>query len=239
MFELAMGKIGEFWDKANRKLVGDEKMDQINAKNQARTEKLEQKLEANRIAAEESKQKRAEDKVERKKNNKQADEGIYPGISGNDLFNAIMLAAAKRKYSIDSSDKTGLTVTFQTPKVETFWDGKLSCFVLEVGPIARVTVSGSPNKGSTTAALSPGRGGGVMDFLSEQASTGSFITELKKFKREIFEEVAKYPKSNSSNLNAKSGSDDLPDQIARLKNLFDSGALSAEEFEKAKAKLLG
>ena len=193
-----MGKIGEFWDKANRKLVGDEKMDQINAKNQARTEKLEQKLEANRIAAEESKQKRAEDKVERKKNNKQADEGIYPGISGNDLFNAIMLAAANRKYSIDSSDKAGLTVTFQTHRNETYWDGKLSCFILEVGSGSRVTVSGSPNRGSTTSSGSPGTGFSVGDFMDGLASKGSFVTELKKFKSEIFQEVAKNKKSDGS-----------------------------------------
>ena len=196
MFELAMGKTGGFWDKANRKLVGDEKMDQINAKNQARTEKLEQKLEVNRIAAEESKQKRAEDKVERKKNNKQADEGIYPGISGNDLFNAIMLAAANRKYSIDSSDKAGLTVTFQTHRNETYWDGKLSCFILEVGSGSRVTVSGSPNRGSTTSSGSPGSGFSVGDFMDGLASKGSFVTELKKFKREIFQEVAKYKKAD-------------------------------------------
>jgi hypothetical protein len=196
MFELAMGKIGGFWDKANRKLVGDEKMDQINAKNQARTEKLEQKLEANRIAAEESKQKRAADKVERKQNNKQADEGIYPGISGNDLFNAIMLAAANRKYSIDSSDKAGLTVTFQTHRNETYWDGKLSCFILEVGSGSRVTVSGSPNRGSTTSSGSPGSGFSVGDFMDGLASKGSFVTELKKFKREIFQEVAKYKKAD-------------------------------------------
>jgi hypothetical protein len=237
MFELAMSKAGGFWDKANRKLVGDEKMDLINAKNKARTEKLDQKIEANRIAGEESKKNRAIAKEENKQNKKQADEGIYPGVSGNDLFNATMLAAANRKYSIESSDKAGLTVTFQTHKNETYWDGKLSCFILEVGSESRVAVSGSYNRGSTESGFAPGST--FSDGMRGLASQGAFVTELKKFKNEILQEVAKYPKSDPLKSEAKVASVDLPEQLAQLKKLFDSGALTAEEFEKAKAKLLG
>lgn len=234
-----MAKTGGFWDKANRKLVGDEKMDQINAKAAARNEQLSKKMEALQVKAEADKVARAEEKEERKRNDKQAEAGIYPGVTGNDLFNATMIAAANRNFSIESSDKAGLTVTFQTHKNETYWDGKLSCFILEVGSESRVTVSGGPNRGSTTSSGSPGTGFSVMETMRGAASTGAYVTELKKFKKEIFQEVAKYPTSDTPHLGASGSSSDLPEKIAHLKDLFDSGALTAEEFEKAKAKLLG
>jgi hypothetical protein len=221
-----MGKTGGFWDKANRKLVGDEKMDLLNAKRDARNEKLDQKLEGLRIESDKNKQ-----------NNKQAEDGIYPGISGNDLFNATMMAAANRKYSIESSDKAGLTVTFQTHKSETYWDGKLSCFILEVGGMARVTVSGSENRGSTESGFGPGST--FSDNMKGLASKGAFVGELKKFKREIFQEVATYPISDITEATMINSPTDLANQLVQLKTLFDSGALTADQFEKAKAKLLG
>jgi hypothetical protein len=148
-----------------------------------------------------------------------------------------MLAASKRKYSIDSSDKAGLIVTFQTHKNETYWDGKLSCFILEAGTESRVTVSGSYNRGSTESGFAPGST--FSDGIKGLASQGAFVSELKKFKREIFQEAVNYVKPDNPNLNSKIASADLPAQLAQLKNLFDSGALTAEEFERAKAKLLG
>ena len=241
-----MGKLGEFWDRANRKLVGDEKMDQLNAKAEAQNKKVEAwidkstaKLEAKIIGNDEVTAKLYAENKKMKENKKEIEEGIYPDISASDLYDATLMAAAVRKYSIASSDKAGYTVTFQTPKVETFWDGKLSCFVLEVGSNARVTVSGSPNKGSTTGSQSPGRGGGVMDFISETASSGSFYGELGKFKKEIWRQVQIYPKSVLSTAHSGAITNSLPDQLNQLKHLFESGALTEEEFEKAKAKLLG
>ncbi len=241
-----MTKPGGFWDKANRKLVGDEKMDRLNAKAEARNKKLEAwvdkstaKLEA-KIMGNDPKvaELLAEDK-KMKEHKKEIEDGIYADISASDLYNATLLAAAVRKYSIISSDKAGFVVTFQTPKHETFWDGKLSCFVLQVGPNARVTVSGSPNKGSTTAALSPGQGGGVMDFLSEQASAGSFVSELGKFKKEIWRQVQVYPKNTAIAVHSSTATDSLPAQLQQLKQLFENGSLTQGEYEKAKAKLLG
>jgi hypothetical protein len=174
-----------------------------------------------------------------KENKKEIEEGIYADISASDLYDATLIAAAVRKYSIVSSDKAGFIVTFQTPKHETFWDGKLSCFVLEVGPDARVTVSGSPNKGSTTRAFSPGAGKGrVVDMFSEKASMGSFVGELGKFKKEIWRQVEIYPKTGAPNPHSGAIANSLPDQLNQLKHLFESGALTPEEFEKAKAKLL-
>lgn len=241
-----MTKPGGFWDKANRKLVGDEKMDLLNAKAAARNESLDKKVGkfTAKLQASVEKDKielatRKAEKIRMKESKKEIEEGLYSDISGSDLYDATLIAAGVLKYSIVSSDKAGYIVTFQTPKVETFWDGKLSCFVLGIGPNAKVTVSGSPNKGSTTAALSPGQGGGVMDFLGEQASTGSFVGELGKFKKEIWRQVQIYPKNTPLAVHPSTASDSLPAQLERLKQLFENGALTQEEYGKAKAKLLG
>ena len=211
-------------------------MDLLNAKRDARNEKLDQKLEALRIKSEVDKKTREIEKDQNKQDSRQAEEGIYPGISGNDLFNATMMAAANRKYSVETSDKAGLTITFQTHKNETYWDGKLSCFILEIGPMARVTVSGSENRGSTESGF--GHGSTFSDGMKGLASKGAFVGELKKFKKEIFQEVSKFDKSGSGGSSVMNASTDLPNQLAQLKKLLDSGALSADEFEKAKGKLL-
>ena len=71
------------------------------------------------------------------------------------------------------------------------------------------------------------------------ASKGAFVGELKKFKKEIFLQVAKYSSTDTPRSEPAGSISDLPAQLAQLKNLFDSGALTTEEFEKAKAKLLG
>jgi hypothetical protein len=206
---LTMDKPGGFWDRANRKLVGDEKMDQINAKAAAKSKKLEAwtektnaKLEAKIIGNDEKAAKLAAENKKMKESKKEIEDGIYPGISGNDLFNATMMAAANRKYSIESSDKAGLTVTFQTHKNETYWDGKLSCFIIEVGSESRITISGSTDSGSTTGPNSVGSGisfgGNVMDMLHGAASTGAMVSELGKFKKEIWRQVeASKPRSKN------------------------------------------
>jgi hypothetical protein len=245
-----MDKPGGFWDKANRKLVGDEKMDQLNAKRDARNkdidarvDKFTAKLEAKIIGNDEKVAKLVAENKKMKENKKEIEGGIYPGIAGNDLFNATMMAAANRKYSIESSDKAGLTVTFQTHKNETYWDGKLSCFIIEVGSESRISISGSTDRGSTTGPNSVGSGfsfgSNAMDFLHGQASTGAMVSELGKLKKEIWRQVENHPKSSASAAHSGTIANSLPDQLNQLKQLFESGALTEEEFEKAKAKLLG
>jgi hypothetical protein len=238
-----MTKPGGFWDKANRKLVGDEKMDRLNAeaaarqeKTDARMEKFSAKWEARIIGNNEKAAKLVAENKKMKENKKEIEEGIYPGISGSDLFNATMIAAANRKYSIESSDKAGLTVTFQTHKNETYWDGKLSCFILEVGGLARVTVSGSENRGSTESGFGPGST--FSDGMKGLASKGAFVGELGKFKKEIWRQVENYPKSDATVSHSGTVTNSLPDQLNQLKQLFESGALTEDEYEKAKAKLL-
>ena len=245
-----MDKPGGFWDRANRKLVGDEKMDQLNAKRDARnkeidarSEKFVAKMEAKIIGNDEKAAKLVAENKKMKENKKEIEDGIYPGISGSDLFNATMMAAANRKYSIEYSDKAGLTVTFQTHKNETYWDGKLSCFIIEVGSESRITISGSTDRGSTTGPNSVGSGFGYVsntrDFLHGQASKGAMVGELGKLRKEIWRQVENYPRSGAPATHSASMTNSLPDQLNQLKQLFETGALTEEEFERAKAKLLG
>jgi hypothetical protein len=246
-----MTKPGGFWDRANRKLVGDEKMDRLNAEAAARKKELDARSEK-RIARSEKRIAKWEAKIigndakaaklvaenkKMKENKKEIEEGIYPDISASDLYDATLIAAANRKYSIESSDKAGLTVTFQTHKNETYWDGKLSCFILEVGGIARVTVSGSENRGSTESGFGPGST--FSDGMKGLASKGAFVGELGKFRKEIWRQVENYPKSDASVSHSGTITNSLPDQLNQLKQLFESGALTEDEYKKAKAKLLG
>lgn len=241
-----MTKPGGFWDKANRKLVGDEKMDLLNAKTAARNEgldskvgKLTAKLEASIEKSNIELARRKAEKIKMKGSKKEIEEGVYIDISGGDLYNATLLAATILRYSIVSSDKAGLTITFQTPRHESYWDGKLSCFVIENGKNSRVVVSGSPNKSATTRSLTPGMGFSLTEMMSEDASMGSFVSELRKFKEEIWRQVEIYPKNDASIVSLGTITNSLPDQLNQLRQLFESGALTQEEFEKAKARLLG
>ena len=95
--------------------------------------------------------------------------GVYPDVSPSRLFNAILLAGAKLSYSIDFIDKGSLSVTFQTHENEKFWDGRLSAFVLNQSGGAKVTVTGSADRGITTS----GRGSGnIVTAVTQLASQG-------------------------------------------------------------------
>ena len=52
-------------------------------------------------------------------------------------------------------------------------------------------------------------------------------------------EIAEVPTMPESKVEPSATVESLSSQILQLKELHDSGVLSAEEFEKAKAKLLG
>jgi hypothetical protein len=160
--------------------------------------------------------------------------GVYPGISPSRLFNAIMLAGAKLSYSIDFIDKGSFSVTFQTHKNEKFWDGRLSAFVLDQSGGAKVSVSGSADRGVTTS----GRGSGnLVTAATQLASQGGASQQQAKLRFEIARQVKNA--EDDPEVTSPIFSPDLSTQISKLKDLMDSGALTQEEFEKAKAKILG
>lgn len=160
--------------------------------------------------------------------------GFYPDVSVSRLFNAILLAGANLRYSIDFIDKASLSVTFQTHKNEKYWDGRLSAFVLNQTGGAKVTVSGSADRGVTTS----GRGSGnIIKAANQMASQGGAFQQESKLRFEIARQVKNAEDDPATT--TPNSSLDIPAQIAQLKVLLDSGALTQEEFDKAKAKILG
>jgi len=169
----------------------------------------------------------------------QAQSGHYAGVSPQKLFQVALIVGADRKYSITFIDKASHAVTFQTNKREKFWDGTLSCVIIEFENGSRISVSGNSEQGSTTSGLSPLK----WSPLQQMASDGAVMSEIGKLKQAIAKQVLVTPepqKENTKNVDEHTSNiSDIPTQIRQLKELHDSGVLNAEEFEKAKAKLLG
>ncbi len=169
----------------------------------------------------------------------QAHSGLYVDVSPQKLFQVALIVGADRKYSITFIDKPSYTVTFQTNKGEKFWDGTLSCVIIEMDDGSRISVTGNAEQGSTTSGFSPLQWSPVQQGVSEGAVQGEIgLLKLAIAKQVLItpEPRQEYPREINNLINTVS---DIPNQIRQLKELHDSGVLSAEEFEKAKAKLLG
>ena len=169
----------------------------------------------------------------------QGQSGHYLDVSPQKLFQAVLIVGADRKYSVTFIDRASFTVTFQTNKSEKFWDGTLSCIIIEMDDGSRISVTGNSEQGSTTSGMSPLN----WSPLQQLASDGAVQGELAKLKQAIAKQVplTSEPKKEESKIENESVNfvSDIPTQIQQLKSLHDSGVLTAEEFEKAKAKLLG
>jgi len=169
----------------------------------------------------------------------QAQSGHYVGVSPQKLFQVALIVGADRKYSITFIDKASHSVTFQTNKREKFWDGTVSCVIIAMEDGSRISVSGNAEQGSTTSGFSPLQ----WSPFQQMASDGAVMGEIGKLKQAIAKQVLITPEPQKEDTKdvGKSANDvsDIPTQIRQLKELFDAGVLSADEFEKAKAKLLG
>ena len=73
--------------------------------------------------------------------------------------------------------------------------------------------------------------------LTQHASEGGVLLHQSKLKKKIFQNLELIPEPEPEN-SQKGSSDSLSSEISKLQELFNSGALSEEEFVKAKAKLL-
>jgi hypothetical protein len=169
----------------------------------------------------------------------QAQSGHYVGVSPQKLFQVVLIVGADRKYSITFIDKASHSVTFQTNKREKFWDGTVSCVIIAMEDGSRISVSGNAEQGSTTSGFSPLQ----WSPFQQMASDGAVMGEIGKLKQAIAKQVPITPepqKEEAKDVDQSTNNvSDIPTQIRQLKELHDSGVLSAEEFEKAKAKLLG
>lgn len=159
--------------------------------------------------------------------------GDFPSVEPEKLFNAALAAGASLKYSILAIDRASLSVSFQSYASEKYWDGKVSCVILKQQSGSKLLVSGRAEQGATKSgwvSLNPLTG------LTQLASEGSASTAIARLKMEIVKQIPNMVDTKNPEL-AESKSD-LPHQLMQLKSMHDAGALSDEEFEKAKSKLL-
>ena len=144
------------------------------------------------------------------------------------------------KFSIVHTDKASRSITFQTHQGEKHWDGVISCFAAEGKNGAVLTVVGRAPQGisqSGLVTLNPLKATlaageiGVIEGIK-----GNFKIAMRK---ELNREDGEVPTAPESIVEPSATVESLSSQILQLKELHDTGVLSAEEFEKAKAKLLG
>ena len=163
------------------------------------------------------------------------------GVSGDKLYAAILKSGADLKYSIVHSEANSRIVVFQTHNAEKFWDGTLSCSVYETEGGTEFKVNGRAEQGISKSGKLPS----MATFLSpigttsftQAASEGGVLIHQSKLKKMILKNVELVPEPDNRTKSSVSV-DSLSLELSKLTDLFKSGALSEEEFSKAKNKLL-
>lgn len=167
--------------------------------------------------------------------------GVCEGVSKRKLYAAILKSGADLKYSIVHSEASSGIIVFQTHDAEKFWDGKLSCSVYEVDGQSEFRINGRAEQGISKSGKLPTAATFLVPFatssLTQHASEGGVLLHQSKLKKKIFQNLELIPEPEPEN-SQKGSSDSLSSEISKLQELFNSGALSEEEFVKAKAKLL-
>jgi hypothetical protein len=163
----------------------------------------------------------------------------YQGIQPDELYETALRVGAKSKFSIAHTDKASRSITFQTHQGEKHWDGVISCFVSEGKDGAVLNVVGQAPQGllqSGLVTISPLKAGiAQAEIMKIDGVKGKFKISMRK---ELNREIAEVPAEPESEAKQSTAVESLSRQILQLKELHDSGVLSAEEFEKAKAKIL-
>ena len=164
----------------------------------------------------------------------------YEGIQPDELYETAMRVGAKSKFSIMHTDKASRSITFQTHHGEKHWDGVISCYVTEGKNGAVLNVVGRAPQGVSQSGLV------TLNYVKASfaaAEIGIFEGIKGKFKismrKELNREIVEVPAESESEAKPLASNESLSSQILQLKELHDAGVLSDQEFEKAKAKLLG
>jgi hypothetical protein len=164
----------------------------------------------------------------------------YEGIKPDQLYETALKVGAKSKFSIVHTDKASRSITFQTHQGEKHWDGVISCFVTEGKKGAVLDVVGRAPQGvsqSGLVTLNPFKASiAAAEIGIIEGIKGKFKISMRK---ELNREVAEVPTTPEVEVKSTPSVESLSSQILQLKELHDAGVLSAAEFEKAKAKLLG
>ncbi len=142
-------------------------------------------------------------------------------------FEACRQAAAELGYSITAVSKESGTISFNTGRSMKTWGGQdLTANLFSSGSSTRVVVGGCLAKGGSALT-----GGG--------AQLGAW-GEKKKLSMTLLEKIKTVlpgiPEGTTAAKPAAATS--AADELLKLKSLLDAGALSQEEFDDAKRKLL-
>ena len=171
---------------------------------------------------------------------KQSLSAEYQGIRPDELYETALRVGAKSKFSIVHTDKASRSITFQTHQGEKHWDGIISCFVSDGKSGAVLSVVGRAPQGVSQSGLvtiNPIKASiAAAEIGIIEGIKGKFKISMRK---ELDREIADVPTETESEIKSSAVVESLSSQIIQLKELHDAGVLSSEEFEKAKAKLLG
>ena len=154
--------------------------------------------------------------------------GDYPEHLPDYAYTCVMLAGADKRFTVVNSDRSSYTVTFQSPKKEKKWDGKITCSVIPVGSGCKVIVNSNADKTGNFASM------------NQMAAEGAAGLAINGMKMAIHMHLQKNEASKNNIKEAQpEPQQDMVQQLKELQNLHASGILTDEEFAKAKSKLLG
>jgi hypothetical protein len=150
----------------------------------------------------------------------------YEGATPARVWAAALDAVGVLGYSVTHSDKGSRTLSFNTGRSMSSWAGQdLSMILAESDTGTRMSMGGSLGKGGNPFA------GGQAFAWGEK---GRLINKFAETVAQILPTIPeKTPKAKAAPAVS------VADEIAKLAALRDSGALTADEFDAQKAKLLG
>ena len=144
-------------------------------------------------------------------------------------FEACRRATAELGYSITDVSKESLTISFNTGRSMKTWGGQdLTASLFDEGDSTLIVVGGSLGKGGSALT-----GGGSQLFAWGEKKTLSlkFLDTVEA----LLPSIAESSSATSSNDSQPSSA---ADELLKLKELLDAGAISQEEFDNEKNKLL-
>ena len=161
---------------------------------------------------------------------------VYNNVSCAAAFAACMKAVANSGYGMRQSSPPSF-IEVQTPNRIKAWDGVLSIIITESGTGSEVVIN------SSTTAMDFGKIG-MFAKLEAEGAAGMSTTKLRMH----IDSAMATASSNGGSSNSSSAPQAISpepsrlsmlDELAKLKTLLDNGALTQEEFDAMKKRLLG
>lgn len=146
------------------------------------------------------------------------------------VYEACRKVVSDSGYSILNSSKDDFTISFNTGRSMSSWHGQdLTVTLFAEAELTKAVVGGSIAKGGSALT---GGGSQVFAWGEKDKLSKNFLSNVEK----VLPTVQVLTPSQNSTLAPPTN---LADEVKRLFELMEAGALSEEEFAKAKSKLLG